>query len=143
MYRAPVDEIAFTLKEVAGLRPAVEAGRFGDLSLDLVDAILSEAGRFASEEVAPLYKAGDEHGVWLKDAAITTPPGWKELYRRWTEGGWNSLTGPEEFGGQGLPTMLSVATLEMWNSASLAFALCPTLTMGAVEALDKHASDEL
>ena len=100
MYRAPVDEIAFTLKEVAGLRTAVEAGRFGDLSLDLVDAILAEAGRFASEEVAPLYKAGDEHGVVLKDAAITTPPGWKELYRRWADGGWNSLTGPEEFGGQ-------------------------------------------
>jgi acyl-CoA dehydrogenase len=143
MYRAPVDEIAFTLKEVAGLRAAVDAGRFGDLSLDLVDAILAEAGRFASEEVAPLYKAGDEHGAVLKDAEVATPPGWKELYRRWIEGGWNSLTGPEEFGGQGLPTMLSVATLEMWNSASLAFALCPTLTTGAVEALHKHASDEL
>ncbi len=143
MYRAPVEEIAFTLKEVAGLRAAVDAGRFGDLSLDLVEAILAEAGRFATEEVAPLYKAGDEHGAVLKDAEVITPPGWKELYRRWTEGGWNSLTGPEEFGGQGLPTMLSVATLEMWNSASLAFALCPTLTMGAVEALHKHASDHL
>jgi len=143
MYRAPVEEIAFTLKEVAGLRSAVDAGRFNDLSLDLVDAILAEAGRFATDEVAPLYKAGDEHGAVLSDAAVTTPPGWKDLYRRWTEGGWNSLTGPEEFGGQGLPTMLSVATLEMWNSAALAFALCPTLTMGAVEALHKHASDEL
>jgi len=143
MYRAPVEEIAFTLKEVAGLRAAVEEGLFGDLSLDLVDAILAEAGRFASEEVAPLYKAGDEHGAVLEDAAVATPPGWADLYRRWTEGGWNALTGPEEFGGQGLPTMLSVATLEMWNSAALAFALCPTLTMGAVEALHKHAADEL
>ncbi|HEY6631571.1 MAG TPA: acyl-CoA dehydrogenase [Rhizobiaceae bacterium] len=143
MYRAPVEEIAFTLKEVAGLRAAVEEGLLGDLSLDLVDAILAEAGRFASEEVAPLYRAGDEHGAVLKDAAVTTPPGWADLYRRWTEGGWNALTGPEEFGGQGLPTMLSVATLEMWNSAALAFALCPTLTMGAVEAIHKHASDEL
>ncbi|MEP9385770.1 acyl-CoA dehydrogenase family protein [Mesorhizobium sp. KR9-304] len=143
MYRAPVEEIAFTLKAIAGLRTAVEAGKFGDLSTDLADAILAEAGRFATEEIAPLYKAGDEQGAVLKDAAVTTPPGWKELYRRWTEGGWNSLTGPEAFGGQGLPTMLSVATLEMWNSASLAFALCPTLTMGAVEALHKHASDEL
>jgi acyl-CoA dehydrogenase len=143
MYRAPVDEIAFTLKEVAGLRAASDAGKFGDLSLDLVDAILAEAGRFASDEVAPLYKAGDQHGPVLKDAAVTTPPGWKELYRHWADGGWNSLTGPEEFGGQALPTMLGVAALEMWNSASLAFALCPTLTMGAVEALDKHASDEL
>ena len=143
MYRAPVEEIAFTLREVAGLRAAVEEGLFGDLSLDLVDAILAEAGRFASEEVAPLYKAGDEHGAVLEDAAVATPPGWADLYRRWTEGGWNALTGPEEFGGQGLPTMLSVATLEMWNSAALAFALCPTLTMGAVEALHKHAADEL
>jgi len=143
MYRAPVDEIVFTLKEVAGLRAALDEGRFGDLSADLVQAILAEAGRFAAEEIAPLYKAGDEQGVRLKDASVTTPPGWKDLYGRWTEGGWNALTGPEQFGGQGLPTMLGIAVLEMWNSASLAFALCPTLTMGAVEALDKHASDEL
>jgi acyl-CoA dehydrogenase len=143
MYRAPVEDIAFTLKQVAGLKPALDSGAFGDLGEDLVDAILAEAGRFASEEVAPLYKVGDEHGAVLKDAAVTTPPGWKELYRRWIEGGWNALSGPEEFGGQGLPTMLGVAALEMWNSASMAFGIGPTLTMGAVEALDKHASQEL
>ena len=143
MYRAPVDEIAFTLKHVAGLKAELDAGRFGDLSEDLVDAILSEAGRFAGEEIAPLYKIGDETGAVLKDAAVTTPPGWKELYRRWIDGGWNALSGPEEFGGQGLPTMLGVAALEMWNSGSMAFALGPTLTMGAVDAIEKHASDEL
>ncbi|MGQ2903415.1 MAG: acyl-CoA dehydrogenase [Neoaquamicrobium sediminum] len=143
MYRAPVDEIAHTLKHVAGLGAALDAGRLGDLSEDLVDAILGEAGRFATDEVTPLRKIGDEHGAVLKDAAVTTPPGWKDLYRRWTEGGWNALTGPEDFGGQGLPQMLSVAALEMWNSGSMAFAIGPTLTMGAVEALDKHGSDEL
>ncbi|RWE12510.1 MAG: acyl-CoA dehydrogenase [Mesorhizobium sp.] len=143
MYRAPVEDIAFTLKHVAGLKPALESGTFGDLGEDLVDAILSEAGRFASEEVAPLYKIGDEHGAVLKDAAVTTPPGWKELYRRWIDGGWNALSGPEEFGGQGLPTMLGVAALEMWNSAAMAFGIGPTLTMGAVEALDKYASKAL
>ena len=143
MYQAPVGDIAFTLKQVAGLKPALDAGVFGDLSEDLVDAILAEAGRFASEEVAPLYKVGDEHGAVLRDAAVTTPPGWKELYRRWTEGGWNALSAPEEFGGQGLPTMLAVAALEMWNSAAMAFGIGPTLTMGAVEALDKHASEAL
>ncbi|TYR31905.1 acyl-CoA dehydrogenase [Mesorhizobium microcysteis] len=143
MYRAPVEEIAHTLKHVAGLNAALEGGRLGDLSEDLVDAILSEAGRFATDEVTPLRKIGDEHGAVLKDAAVTTPPGWKDLYRRWVEGGWNALTGPEEFGGQGLPNMLSVAALEMWNSGSMAFAIGPTLTMGAVEALDKHGSDEL
>ncbi len=143
MYRAPVEEIAHTLKSVAGLRKALEAGRFGDLGEDLVDAILAEAGRFASDEIAPLNEIGDTQGAILKDGAVTTPPGWKDLYQNWIAGGWNGLTGPEEFGGQGLPMLLSVAALEMWNSGSLAFGIGPTLTMGAVEALDKHASDAL
>ncbi len=141
MYRAPVEEIAFTLKHVVGLNAAIDAGLLGDLSEDLVDAILSEAGRFATEEVAPLYKAGDEHGATVEDGRVTTPPGWKALYRRWMEGGWNALSGPEAYGGQGLPNMLGVAALEMWNSGSMAFTLGPTLTMGAVEALDKHATE--
>ena len=143
MYRAPVDEIAHTLKSVAGLRSALEAQRFGDLGEDIVDAILAEAGRFASDEIAPLNEIGDKHGAVLKDGAVTTPPGWKDLYHNWIAGGWNGLTGPEEFGGQGLPMLLSVAALEMWNSGSLAFGIGPTLTMGAVEALEKHASDDL
>ena len=143
MYRAPVEEIAFTLNHVAGLKAALEGGRMGDLSEDLVDAILNEAGRFATEEVAPLYKIGDEHGAVLKDGEVTTPPGWKELYKNWCQGGWNSITAPVDFGGQGLPNMLHVAALEMWNSGAMAFAIGPTLTMGAIEALDKHASDDL
>jgi alkylation response protein AidB-like acyl-CoA dehydrogenase len=143
MYRAPVDDIAFTLKHVAGLDKAMAEGRLGDLSDDLVDAILGEAGRFASEELAPLYKVGDETGAVWKDAAVVTPPGWREAYRHWIEGGWNGLSGPQDFGGQGLPTMLAMAAMEMWNSASIAFALCPTLTAGAAEAVDKHGSDNL
>ncbi|RUX97428.1 acyl-CoA dehydrogenase [Mesorhizobium sp. M7D.F.Ca.US.004.01.2.1] len=143
MYRAPVEDIAFTLKHVAGMKSALDAGRFGDLGEDLVDAVLGEAGRFATEEVAPFYKIGDQQGAVLKDAAVTTPPGWKELYRRWIDGGWNALSGPEAYGGQALPTMLGVAALEMWNSAAMAFGIGPTLTMGAVEALDKHASENL
>lgn len=143
MYRAPVADIAFTLKHVAGLKAALDAGSFGELGEDIVDAVLEEAGRFATDEVAPLYKVGDETGAVLKDAAVTMPAGWKDLYRRWIEGGWNGLSAPEEFGGQALPTMLGVAALEMWNSAAMAFGIGPTLTMGAVEALHKHASDEL
>jgi alkylation response protein AidB-like acyl-CoA dehydrogenase len=143
MYRAPVEDIAFTLKHVAGLKAALDAGALGDLTEDLVDAILAEAGRFATEEIAPLAKVGDEQGAVLKDAAVTMPAGWKELYRRWIEGGWNGLSGPEEYGGQGLPMMLGVAALEMWNSGSMAFALGPTLTIGAVEAIEKHATEDL
>ncbi|KQZ12829.1 acyl-CoA dehydrogenase [Mesorhizobium sp. Root554] len=143
MYRAPVGEIAFTLKHVAGLKPALDKGAFGELGEDVVDAVLEEAGRFATDEIAPLYKVGDEIGAQLKDGAVTTPPGWKALYRRWMDGGWNSLSAQEEHGGQALPTMVAVSVLEMWNSAAMAFGIGPTLTMGAVEALDKHASDAL
>jgi acyl-CoA dehydrogenase len=143
MYRAPVEEIAFSLKHVAGLAGAMEDGRLGDLSEDLVDAILAEAGRFATDEIAPLAEIGDRHGTPLADGVVTTPPGWKDLYRRWADGGWNALAGPEAYGGQGLPNMLAVAATEMWNSSSMAFGLGPMLTVGAVEALDKHGSDAL
>jgi len=143
MYRAPVEEIAFTLKHVVGLEKALEAGRLGDLSSDLVDAVLQEAGRFASDEIAPLAKIGDQQGAVFTDGKVTMPDGWRDLYHRWIEGGWNGLSGPVEYGGQGLPAMLSVAAMEMWNSGSVAFGLGPTLTQGAVEALDKHGSEEL
>ncbi len=143
MYRAPVEEIAFTLKHVAGLDQALASGALGELGGDLVDAVLVEAGRFSSDEIAPLAKVGDEKGALLKDGAVATPPGWKELYRRWAEAGWNALSGPEAYGGQGLPVMLAMAAHEMWNSAAMAFGLGPMLTMGAVEALDKHAPEAL
>ncbi len=143
MYRAPVSEIAHTLKQTVGLNKAIDEGRFEDLSDDLVDAILEEAGRFASDEIAPLARIGDEEGTPLSDGKITMPTGWKKLYDDWVEGGWPALSGPTDFGGQGLPTMLSVATVEMWNSGSLAFGIGPTLTCGAVEAIHAHASEEL
>lgn len=143
MYRAPVDEIGFTLKHVCGLGDLQSNQSHAELGDDLVDAILTEAGRFASEEIAPLNSVADEHGTPLSDGKVSTPPGWRELYHAWIEGGWNGLTASTEAGGQGLPQMLSVAALEMWNSGSMAFAIGPTLTMGAVEAIEKHASDEL
>jgi len=143
MYKAPVEEIAFTLKHIAGLSSALESGRLGDLTEDLVDAILSEAGRFATEEVAPLAEIGDRQGARFIDGAVRMPDGWAALYKAWAAGGWNSLTASPDFGGQGLPHMLHVAALEMWNSGSMAFAIGPTLTIGAVEALTAHGSDHL
>ncbi len=143
MYRAPVADIVHTLNHIAGLSGALRDGKFDDLSEDLVAAILEEAGRFAAEEIAPLRKAGDEHGAVLADGEVKMPPGWKALYQRWIAGGWNALCGPEEFGGQNLPQMMSVAALEMWNSGALAFGIGPTLTMGAVEAVEKHGSGAL
>ena len=76
-------------------------------------------------------------------AAVTTAPGWREVYRALVEGGWNGIAAPETFGGQGLPLALSAATQEMWNGACMAFALCPMLTMGAVEALPRHGTEAL
>lgn len=143
MYRAPIEEISHTLNHVAEMRRMLDEGLLGDLTPDLVEAILIEAGRFAAEEMAPLARAGDEHGVRLEDGQVTTPPGWPELYRKWCAGGWNALAAPVHLGGQGLPTMLSVAALEMWNSASMAFTIGPTLTTGAIETLERHATDEL
>ncbi|WP_099901582.1 acyl-CoA dehydrogenase family protein, partial [Methylobacterium frigidaeris] len=142
-YRAPVAEMAFTLRHVAGLDRAIAEGLHGDLSDDLVDTILEEAGRFANDVVAPLNKVGDRHGTPLKDGVVTMPPGYREAYRAWTEGGWNALPGPVEYGGQGLPVLLNAACIEMWNSAAMAFGLGPLLTAGGVEALSRHGSEEL
>ncbi|MBL4726658.1 MAG: acyl-CoA dehydrogenase [Rhizobiaceae bacterium] len=143
MYRAPVSDIAHALKNVAGMSAALKKGTFGDLDEDIVDAVLEEAGKFASDQLAPLNRVGDEHGATIKDNIVTTAPGWKEVYRAWIDGGWNGIAGPEEYGGQGLPIMMAIAVSEMWNSANMAFGLCPLLTIGAVEALHAHGSDEL
>jgi acyl-CoA dehydrogenase len=142
-YRAPVAEMAFTMRHVAGLDRAIADGLYGDLSSDLAETILEEAGRFANDVLAPLNRVGDQHGSRLADGAVTTPPGWKEAYKAWSEAGWNALPGTVEYGGQGLPTLLNSGCIEMWNSAALAFGLCPLLTIGAIEALTAHASDEL
>ena len=142
-YRAPVADIAFTLKHSAGLQRALADGLYGDLTEDVVDAVLEEAGKFASTVIAPLNAVGDKHGTPLRDGAVTMPPGWKEAYTAWAQGGWNGLAGPSEWGGQGLPHVLNSACIEMWNSASMAFGIGPVLTMGAIEALDRHGTDAL
>ncbi|MBZ6075935.1 acyl-CoA dehydrogenase [Microvirga puerhi] len=142
-YHAPVSDIAFTMRHVAGFDRAVEDGLYGDLSVDLAETILEEAGRFAADVIAPLNREGDKYGVTLVDGIITTAPGWKEAYTAWTEAGWNALPGPVDFGGQGLPTLLNSACVEMWNSASMAFGIGPILTMGAIEALVAHGTDDL
>jgi acyl-CoA dehydrogenase len=142
-YQAPVADIAFTLKHAAGMGQALAQGLYGDLGEDLIDAVLSEAGRFASDVIAPLNRVGDQHGTPFKDGAVTTPPGWKEAYRAWIDGGWNGLAAPEHAGGQGLPHALNAACTEMWNSASMAFGIGPSVTVSAIEAVAAHGSDAL
>ena len=143
MYRAPLNQISQTLNQVADLPELLKTELFSELSPDIVEAILQEAAKFSETRITPLRSKGDQQGATLKDAKVTTTEGWKALYKDWTDGGWNALTGDPAYGGQGLPTLLSVAVAEMWNSGSLGFAIASTLTMGAVEALEHHASDGL
>ena len=142
-YRAPVADIAFTLKHAAGLKNALADGIYGDLDEETVDSVLAEAGRYASDVIAPLNSVGDKFGTPFKDGKVTTPPGWKEAYTDWAAAGWNGLAAPADWGGQELPHALNAACIEMWNSASMAFGIGPVLTMAAIDALHAYGSDTL
>ncbi|MFN3656557.1 MAG: acyl-CoA dehydrogenase [Pseudolabrys sp.] len=142
-YRAPVPDIAFALKHAAGLNEAIADGLYGELDEATVDAVLEEAGKFASDVIAPLNRVGDQFGTPFKDGNVTTPPGWKEAYTAWAAAGWNGLASPADFGGQGLPHAINAACIEMWNAASMAFGIGPVLTMAAVDALHAYGSGDL
>jgi alkylation response protein AidB-like acyl-CoA dehydrogenase len=142
-YRAPINDMLLALNHGAGLAAALKAGHYGDFDADITAAVLEEAGKFASDVLAPLNRVGDEHGIKLDDGKVTTPPGWPDAYQRWTAAGWNAVSGPEAFGGQGLPLAINAACTEIWSAANVAFGLCPLLTLSAIEALDAHGSAEL
>ncbi len=142
-YRAPVPDILLALNHGAGLEAAVKAGHYGDYDGDITAAVLEEAGRFATDVLAPLNRIGDQNGIKLADGKVTTAPGWPDAYKRWADAGWNAVSGPEAFGGQGLPMAINAACTEIWSASNMAFGLCPLLTLSAIEALDAHGSDEL
>src|SRR6201992_85447 len=142
-YRAPINDMLLALNHGAGLKAAVEAGHYGDFDGDITAAVLEEAGKFATDVLAPLNKVGDEHGIKLDAGKVTTAPGWPDAYKRWTDGGWNAVSGPEAFGGQGLPLAINAVCTEIWSASNMAFGLCPLLTLSAIEALDAHGSAEL
>jgi alkylation response protein AidB-like acyl-CoA dehydrogenase len=139
----PVADIAFTLRHAGGLDAARAAGIYGDLDDSLLDAVLEEANKIATERLAPLNRIGDLQGTPFKDGKVTMPPGWKETYREWAAAGWNGLSAPSVWGGQGLPHAVNIACIEMWNAASAAFGVGPVLTMAGVDALSAHGSDDL
>ena len=142
-YNAPVRDMQFVLKELAGLDEVAALPGCEEASEDLVDAILEEAGKFASGVLAPLNWTGDQEGAKWQDGAVSTAPGWKDAYQQFIEAGWTALAAEPEFGGQGLPKLVNTAVIEMWKSANMAFSLCPMLTNGAIEALLLRGSDEL
>ena len=134
-YCAPLKEIRFVMRDLAGMDQVVSLPGNEEASPDVVDAILDEAARFSTEVISPLNRIGDIHGAQWNDRAVTTPPGFKEAYRQFVDNGWNGLGCDPEHGGQGLPRLLSTAVSEMWKGANHAFSLCPMLTQGAIEAL--------
>src|SRR5579859_5404395 len=136
-YSAPLRDMEFALNELAGL-PS-----HGDLSPELAGSVLEAAGKFAAEVLAPLNQSGDQQGSKLAGGVVTTPKGFKQAYDRFVADGWNGLSLPAEFGGQGLPQLVSAAVAEMWHASNMSFALCPMLTQGAAEALLLTASDAL
>jgi acyl-CoA dehydrogenase len=142
-YRSPVGDILFSLSAVADLKGLIGQGLAGDLDWDAVTSIVAEAGRFATEEIAPLNRPGDLAGARYENGVVTAAPGFADVYRHWAEAGWNGVSAPAEFGGMGLPHLVNVACTEIWNGASMAFALCPLLTEGAVHALQAFGSREL
>jgi alkylation response protein AidB-like acyl-CoA dehydrogenase len=141
-YQAPVADILFTLRTVAGLDALQAMPGYSEATTETVSAILDAAGTFAGEVLAPLNTVGDRERLRFENGVVTTPPGFREAYRQFAEGGWNAIAFDPEYGGQGMPWALTSALQEMWNSANMAFALCPLLTQGAIEALQLHGTPE-
>jgi 3-(methylthio)propanoyl-CoA dehydrogenase len=141
-YTAPLRDMMFVLNDLAGLSKVAELPGFEDAGPDTAEAILDEAGKLASQVLAPLNAEGDKIGCVWRDGEVVTPPGHKDAYAQFVAGGWNGLTFPQEFGGQGLPKLVASPVQEMVMSANLGFSLCPLLTGGAIEALLFKGSDE-
>lgn len=141
-YQAPLKDIRFVMQDLAGLDQIVSLPGYEEATPDVVDAILEEAAKFAGGVLSPLNQVGDRDGARWKDTIVTTPAGFKEAYRQFVDNGWNALGCDPDFGGQGLPRLLSTAVSEMWKASNHAFSLCPMLTQGAIEALMIAGSDE-
>ena len=142
-YRAPVDDIAFILQSVVPLDSVAATDRFAEATPDMVSAILTEAGRMATEVLAPLNRAGDLTPARLENGAVRSSPGFDSGFRAIAEGGWIGLAANPDHGGAGLPQVLNMAVGEMMAGACLALQLNPLLTQGQIEALEHRASDEL
>ncbi len=142
-YAVPLEDMLFAIKLAAGAGAFRPDGLYADLGDGVLEATLSEAAKFAQERLFPLDKTGDRAGVAYADGVVTTAPGWREAYAQWVEGGWTALSADPEFGGLGLPALLNAACTEIWNGANAAFAICPLLAHGAIQALEAHASPQL
>jgi 3-(methylthio)propanoyl-CoA dehydrogenase len=142
-YTAPIAEQRFVLETISDINGIAALPQFESATPDMVEAILSEAGKFSANVFAPLNHIGDVQGATWRDGNVTLPEGYRTAYQQYVAGGWNTLGAQPEHGGQGLPFALATAVMEQLQSANMAFSLCPMLTAGAIEALQAHASPAL
>jgi alkylation response protein AidB-like acyl-CoA dehydrogenase len=142
-YQAPIKDMLFAMEHLAHIDQVANIPGFEDAGLETAAAVLEECAKFTEGVLAPLNFEGDKNPSSWKDGVVTATPGFKDAFRQLTEGGWQGLQHPQDFGGQGLPKTIGAACMEMLNSANMSFALCPLLTDGAIEALLTAGSDEL
>lgn len=142
-YKAPVRDLSFVLHDVLEVERYANHFADADLSRDLIDQIIEEGGKFAEEVIAPINRPGDQEGCHIEGDVVTTPKGWKEAYHQMVEAGWTSLAFGTEYGGQGLPSIVSMAVGQFTAAASAAFSMYPGLTGGAYHGIEASASDEL
>ncbi|AJY44301.1 acyl-CoA dehydrogenase [Burkholderia humptydooensis] len=141
-YTAPVKDMLFVMKELAGIDAVAKLRGYEDAGFDTAQAVLDESAKFCGEVLAPLNIEGDKNPSSWKDGAVTATPGFKDAFRQFAEGGWQGLQHPTEYDGQGLPKLIATPCIEMLNASNLSFALCPLLTDGAIEALLTAGTDE-
>ena len=142
-YKAPVDDIRFILRHILPFDQIAATDRFSEATDDMVDAILTEAGRMTTEVLAPLNRGSDLQGAKLENGAVRSSPGFDVGFRAIADGGWIGLSADPEYGGAGLPQVLNIAVTEMIGGGCLSLQLNPLLTQGQIEALEHHASDEM
>ncbi|HXJ08776.1 MAG TPA: acyl-CoA dehydrogenase [Burkholderiales bacterium] len=141
VYTAPLKDMKFVMNELAGLGEVARLPGYQDATPDTVEAILEEAGKFASEVLDPINYSGDQEGSVWKDGSVTTPKGFKQAYKQYVESGWAALPFDQEWGGQGLPKLVATAVEEMLTASNMSFSLCPLLTQGAIHALELVGTD--
>jgi len=140
-FTAPVSEQSFVLKHITDIDALSRHERFADATPDMVQAIVEGIGEFAAGEFAPLNRIGDTVGARLIDGKVVMPDGFVDAYKAYVANGWGSINAPAAFGGQGLPFSLATVALDSLGAANMAFALCPILSVGAIEAINHHGSD--
>ncbi|MFA5678400.1 MAG: acyl-CoA dehydrogenase C-terminal domain-containing protein [Pseudomonas sp.] len=141
-YTAPLRDMRFVMDEVFNFAGTYATHGLTDATPDLVDAVLEESAKFASEVLAPLNRTGDEEGCHFDNGVVTTPKGFKEAYQQYVDNGWAAMSGPVEFGGQGLPASLGLVVNEMTASANYAWNMYPGLTHGCASAIRAHGTQE-